>query len=150
MWGMLQRSRSTDTSLCKPFTTTVPSTCGSGRYTNHQIPVPAAITRIVNIESKNRRTLRKCFLSHSEFPIECRRRRNLRQRPTPGICLLLQCGRGLRVYVCAALGGRVGADWPEWIFCRSGVFRRLKSVCVAFRIPVTRTSMGPTWPFASS
>src|ERR1700694_688517 len=61
---MPQRSRSTDTSLCNPFTTMVPSTCGNGRYTNHQIPVPAAITRIKNIESKPRRTLRKLFLSH--------------------------------------------------------------------------------------
>src|ERR1700692_4457550 len=40
----------------------------------------------------------------------------------PGICVLLQCGRGLIVYVCAALDRGVGADCPEWIFCCRRVF----------------------------
>src|ERR1700688_838340 len=40
----------------------------------------------------------------------------------PGICVLLQCGRGLIVYVCAALAWRVGANCAERIFCGRGVF----------------------------
>src|ERR1700730_6318452 len=84
--------------------------------------VPAAIRRIKNIESKTRRTLRKLFLSRYMSPIECKRRRILKQRSAAGICLLLQCGRGLIVYVCVALDRGAGADWPEWIFCCRGVF----------------------------
>src|SRR4030081_618580 len=84
--------------------------------------VPTAITKITNIESKARRTLRKLILSQQAVPVECRRPRILRQRPPLGICLLLQCGRGPFVYVCAALDWCIGTDCPEWIFCCRGIF----------------------------
>src|SRR3981189_498676 len=67
--------------------------------------VPTAITKITNIESKARRTLRKLILSQQAVPVECRRPRILRQRPPLGICLLLQCGRGpLSMFVLRLIG----------------------------------------------
>ncbi len=48
---------------CNPLTTMVPSTCGSGRYTNHQIPLPCGNQQNYKHQKvRRRRTLRKFFL----------------------------------------------------------------------------------------
>src|ERR1700730_7874594 len=65
MCGTPQRSRSTTTSFCKPGTPIVPSSCGKGRYTNHQIRKPAAATTIATVQNRKRRMTRKMAPTHN-------------------------------------------------------------------------------------
>src|ERR1700682_6603481 len=67
MCGTPQRSRSTVTSFSRPGSTALPSNCGSGRYTSHQMTAPPTTTTIPKTQNTIRKMVRKPTLSNDEF-----------------------------------------------------------------------------------